>query len=160
MHFTAADDDAITEPFLDMYISVRVRLLGRSQHSIAFNICLRRTSHQILALEAGEPLLEVFVVPGGAFVQLVCFVGYVIDGVGGIDAHASLYATADLLAQHAGHVLLGVKVSGAHMDVGEPIDSLASEMRDSRAQILIFRFGGFRAGADVAFVEVPILRML
>jgi hypothetical protein len=86
-------------------------------------------------------------VPGGTFVDLVRFEGHIIDGVGGIDAHAPLDAAADLLAEHAGHILLLVQVVGVLMDVGKTIDSFTSEMRDGSAQVLVLRLGGLIEGS-------------
>jgi len=100
-------------------------------------------------LEADEPFLEILVVLGGTLVHLVRFIGHIVGGVSGINAHATLNATAHLLTEHAGHVLLLVQVVGVLMDVGKTVDSLTGEMGNGGAQVLVLRLGCFiECGAD------------
>ena len=97
---------------------------------------------------------------GGAVVQFVGFVGNVVDGVGGVDAHAALDAAAHLLAEHAGHVLFLVQVVRVLMNVGEAVDALAGEVRNGRAQLLVLRLGRLIiGGADgVEAVHLQFVR--
>ena len=120
-------------PLLDLDIGAGIRLVGRPQHPVALHVRLGAAADQVFRLEAGQPLLEVLMILGGAVVQLVRFVGDVVNGVRAVDAHAALDAAADLLAEHAGHVLFLVQVVLVLVDMGEAVDPLARQMRDGRA---------------------------
>ena len=143
MHLAAADHDAIAKPLFYTYVGIGVWLVGRPQYPVALNVRLSAAAHQVLCLEAYEPLLEVLVVLGGTVVHLVRFVGYVVDGVGGVNAHAPLDAAAHLLTEHTGHVLLLVQVVGVLMDVGKAANPLTGEMRYGGAQLLVLWLGCF-----------------
>ena len=76
-----------------------------------------------------------------AIIYLVRLIRDVVNGVRTVDTHAALDAAADLLAQHAGHILLSVQIFLVLMNVVKTINPLASQVRDGRAQFLVFRFG-------------------
>ncbi len=137
----AVDHDPVLQSLLDPHVGAGIRLVGRAEHPVALHVGLGAAADQVFRLEAGEPLLEVLMVLGGAVVHLVRLVGDVVDGVRSVDPHAALDAAADLLAEHARHVLFLVQVVLVLMDVGEAVDPLARQMGNGRAQILILRLG-------------------
>ncbi len=157
VHLAAVDDDPVLEPLLDPHIGARVRLVGRAEHPVALHVGLGAAADEVLRLEAGEPFLEVLVVLGGPVVQLVRLVGDVVDGVRRVDPHAALDAAADLLAEHARHVLFLVQVVRVLMDMGEAVDPLPREVGDGRAELLILRLGrlvvGRADGVDAIHLE-------
>ncbi len=70
---------------------------------------------------------------GGAVIQFVRFIGNIVNGVRGVDAHAALDAAADLLAEHAGHILFLVQVVRVLVNMGESVDPFPGEMGDGGA---------------------------
>ena len=96
---------------------------------------------------------------GGAIIRFVRLVGDVVDRVGGVDAHAALDTTADLLAEHAGHILLVVQVIGVLVNVGEAADPLSGKMGDGRAQLFVLGPQCFVEGSPdgVEAVHLPLV---
>src|SRR5208283_5057422 len=74
VHLASADHYAVLKPLFDTHISVRIGLLGGPQHPVALYVCLSVTSDQVFGLKTYQPFLEVLMVLGGAFVDLVRFV--------------------------------------------------------------------------------------
>ena len=146
MNLAAFDNDTVLQSLLNAHIRAGIRLLGRTQHPVTLYVRLGAASDKIFRLETGQPLLEILMILGGAFVHLVRFIGNIVNGVRAVDAHAALDAAADFLAQHSGHVLFLVQIFLVLMNVGETVDPLSGQMRNCRAQILIFRLGRFIIG--------------
>ena len=160
MHLTAFNHDAVLQPLLDPHIRAGIRLIGRPEHPVALYVRLGAAADQVLRLEAGEPLLEVLMVLGGAVVQLVRLIGDVVDRIGAVDPHAALDAAANLLTEHPSHILLPVQVFLVLMDVCKTVDSLAREVRNRRAELLILRLGRFiiRRADGIEAIHLQFIR--
>jgi len=139
MQLAAFDNDAVFQPLFDIDVGTGIGLIRRTQQAIPFDVRLGTAANEIFLLKTEQPFLEVFMIAGFTRLHLVRFKRYVIDGVGGVDAHAALDAAADLLAEHAGHVLLAMQVFGVLMDMGEPVDALPRQVGNRRHEIPIFR---------------------
>jgi hypothetical protein len=104
-------------------------MIGEAQHPVSLRISLGTAADEVFRLEAGEPLLEVLMVLGGAIVQFVCFIRNIVNGVRTIYAHAALDAAADLLAEHSGHILFLVQVFLVLVNVIKAVDSFSILLR-------------------------------
>ena len=146
MQFAALDDNSVFQPLLDSQVCAGVRLVGGPKQPVPLHVRLSAAADQILFLETGQPLLEVFVVTGGPRMDLVRLIGNVVHGVCRVDPHAALDAASHLVAEHPGHVLLPMQVFLVLMDVVETVDPFARQVGNRRTQILVFRFGRFIIG--------------
>ena len=124
MNLTAFNNDTVLGPLLNVNIRAGIGLFGRTQHAVALYIRLRTATNEVFRLETGQPFLEIFMILGGAFVDLVRFIGNIINGVGAVNAHAALDAAANFLAEHAGHVLFLVQIFLVLVNVGKTVDLL------------------------------------
>ncbi len=130
VHLAALDDDPVLQPLLDPHVRAGVRLVCWPEQPVALHVGLGAAPDHVLVLKATQPFFEILMILRRPLVHLVRFIGHVVNGVCPVAAHAPLNAAADLLAEHARHVLLPVQVFSALMDMGEAVDPFTAEMRD------------------------------
>ncbi|CAN4045420.1 DNA topoisomerase IA, partial [Dysosmobacter welbionis] len=161
----AADHDAVSAALHHMHVHVRVRLLAGGLGPVALGVGHGAVHRQVVVLDEGQELLEVFVIAGA--VLLVDLIGGGEHGVERIHTHTPLEAGSGLLAQQALHLHLVDEVLRGLVQVGEAVDGVARQAGLHRHQVGILRVLGQSVGhghavdgrADHGVVH-PVLNLL
>ena len=161
----AADHDAVSAALHHMHVHVRVRLLAGGLGPVALGVGHGAVHRQVVVLDEGQELLEVFVIAGA--VLLVDLIGGGEHGVERIHTHTPLEAGSGLLAQQALHLHLVNEVLRGLVQVGEAVDGVARQAGLHRHQIGILGVLGQSVGhghavdgrADHGVVH-PVLNLL
>ncbi|CAN4071960.1 D-alanyl-lipoteichoic acid biosynthesis protein DltB, partial [Dysosmobacter welbionis] len=161
----AADHDAVSAALHHMHVHVRVRLLAGGLGPVALGVGHGAVHRQVVVLDEGQELLEVFVIAGA--VLLVDLIGGGEHGVERIHTHTPLEAGSGLLAQQALHLHLVNEVLRGLVQVGEAVDGVARQAGLHRHQIGILGVLGQSVGHGHAVdawpdhgVVHPVLNLL